>query len=709
MADFLRSKLWVWPLLFAALLAGFGGYALIVLEATIREQVRGQLQATLDTAAAGLEIWADENEAVNRIVARNPQVVAAIRQLVLASQQHGEARAATIAGDTIKTLTARAQAFVEEDHFQGWSVLTRSGFILANMNPKLVGRTPRAATRVAPEVFEEKKTVFTPPLIWDSKNKEDTEAHTIIVASPIFDKGGEVIAAFGFELEPQLEFSQILNAARPGTSGETYGFDAEGLLVSRSRFEDQLRKIGLLPKDPTLSSALHIQVRDPGGNLEKGYEPKLPLRARPLTFMAAEAISGKSGDNLSGYRDYRGVPVVGAWTWIPKLQIGITTEIDLDEAYAGLYSIRAGLLLLLLLLVAGGLGLFLYSVIILRLRSQVDEAKQFGRYQIERRLGQGGMGTVYLGRHALLRRPTAIKVLDSDKAGPENVARFEREVQVSSSLSHPNTIEIYDYGYTPQGTFYYVMELLQGITLGSCISTSGAQPEARVVHILKQACGSLAEAHEAGLIHRDIKPSNLMLCNIGGMLDFVKVLDFGLVRQQAQKEELALTHANTLKGTPLYMSPEAVESPNTMDARSDVYQLGCIGYYLLTGEHVFSGESAVDVLSKHLSKEPESPSDRLGRPVLAELETIILACLAKSPSDRPSHARELLRALEACPVKGHWGQSEARVWWARWADQHPEEASHEIQFEGEDSTSFEFDLWDRKTALDPNRAGAKGG
>jgi serine/threonine protein kinase len=402
-----------------------------------------------------------------------------------------------------------------------------------------------------------------------------------------------------------------------------------------------------------------------------GYAPSLPRKAQPLTRMAADAVAGGSGVDVEGYRDYRGVHVVGAWTWLPELGIGVTTEIDSAETYAALDALERRFAVIIGLLMLGSAGLFLYTFVLGRLHTQVDEVRQLGRYRIERRLGRGGMGTVYLASHALLRRPTAIKVLRGDSASPENVARFEREVQVSSSLSHPNTIEIYDFGRTPDGTFYYAMEYVSGVTLGTCVEGDGPQPEARVVYVLRQACASIAEAHAAGLIHRDLKPSNVMLCERGGLVDFVKVLDFGLVKQEHQQKDVALTDVTSLTGTPLYLPPEAVQSPETLDVRADLYQLGAIGYYFLVGRHVFRGDTPFDVLAQHVGAKPEPPSAALGRSVSPDLEQLILRCLEKDPEARHANAGELLAALERCTVTGQWGQTEAREWWGLWWQRHP--------------------------------------
>jgi serine/threonine protein kinase len=351
--------------------------------------------------------------------------------------------------------------------------------------------------------------------------------------------------------------------------------------------------------------------------------------------------------------------------------MGVATEIDHAEAYAGLDQLRLRMSVLVGLLLVGTIALFFYTVVLDRMRSQVDRAQKLGRYELMRKVGEGGMGAVYLARHAMLRRPTAIKLLRPETSSEESLIRFEREVQVTSALTHPNTISIYDYGRTPEGVFYYAMEYLEGLTLGHLVEHDGAQPPARVVHIMKQVCASLAEAHATGLIHRDLKPANVMLCEQGRVLDFVKVLDFGLVRTLANEESIAVTQLDSLTGTPLYLSPEAVENPESLDQRADLYQLGAIAYYLLTGRHVFKGQNVVEVVGQHLHSEPEPPSKALGKPLPPELEAIVLRCLAKRPEDRPDDAFALGRAFSECGVEP-WTQSDAEAWWSKYRAAHPD-------------------------------------
>jgi serine/threonine protein kinase len=286
-----------------------------------------------------------------------------------------------------------------------------------------------------------------------------------------------------------------------------------------------------------------------------------------------------------------------------------------------------------------------------------------GQYSLDEKVGEGAMGEVYRASHALLRRPTAVKLLRPGRSAERAIGRFEREVQYTSRLTHPNTIAIYDYGRTPEGLFYYAMEYLEGLTLHDIVATDGPQPEGRVIHILRQTCGSLQEAHDAGLIHRDIKAANIMVCNRGGIPDFVKVLDFGLVKS-VEPVSVSLTMPGSLTGTPLYMSPEAIDTTDQLDGRSDLYAVGVLGYYALTGRYVFEGGTAMDICHRHQYQEPEPPSRHLESPISPELESVILKCLAKDRNDRPNSARHLADALAACPAAKTWTEDDARQWWA---------------------------------------------
>ncbi len=379
--------------------------------------------------------------------------------------------------------------------------------------------------------------------------------------------------------------------------------------------------------------------------------------------MAAEATSGKSGHDVDGYADYRGVPVVGAWKWLPDYGVGLTTEIDAAEAYKPLTILSWMFWGIYGLLFVSSAAIFVFTLIVNRMQREAQkaaiEAQELGQYKLEQKLGAGAMGIVYKGYHAMMRRPTAIKLLNVDSISDTAIARFEQEVQITCLLNHPNTIAIYDYGRTPEGVFYYAMEYLDGIDLQRLVDLYGPQSEGRVIQILLQICGSLYEAHAQGLVHRDIKPANIMLNRRGGQPDVVKVLDFGLVKQvDANNKDVGLA------GTPLYMSPEAIQSPTLVDACSDLYALGAVGYFLITGKSVFDASSIVELLQKHVTETPIPPSNRVSVPISQAFEDVLLSCLEKSRARRPQTARDLSQMLMRCQPDKSWTLLDAEAWWA---------------------------------------------
>lgn len=314
------------------------------------------------------------------------------------------------------------------------------------------------------------------------------------------------------------------------------------------------------------------------------------------------------------------------------------------------------------------------------LRRQAAEARKLGQYLLKRRLGAGGMGEVYLAEHVLLRRPCALKLIRPERAGdPKHLARFEREVRATAALTHPNTVQIFDYGRAEDGTFYYVMEYLPGLTLEQVVRAYGPLPPARAVHVLRQLCGALGEAHARGLVHRDIKPGNIMICERGGAHDVAKLLDFGLVIPPVQGTDEKLTQEGAVPGTPAYLSPEQAGGSDELDARSDIYSVGALAYFLLAGRPPFTGRSPTRLLAAHLYEAPQPLTDH--RPdVPADLEAIILRCLAKDPADRFSDAASLDAALAECRTVGRWTEREAAQWWRAGPSAGPIEDRTAIRF-----------------------------
>ncbi len=342
-------------------------------------------------------------------------------------------------------------------------------------------------------------------------------------------------------------------------------------------------------------------------------------------------------------------PAAMAWLWEGWL--------DRQTPRALLFAFDA--LILAILAVGSAYG----ARTIFRLRRQVAEARQLGQYRLKRRIGAGGMAEVYLAEHQLLKRPCAVKLIRPGVVtDPRAMQRFEREVRLTARLSHPNTVEVYDYGRTEDGTYYYVMEYLSGLSLDELVNRHGPLLPGRVVYLLRQVCGALREAHAAGLIHRDIKPSNIFAARPGGLGDVAKLLDFGLVLPAAILGEATLTGERQILGTPHYMSPEQAKGGHKLDKRSDIYSLGAVAYYLLTGRPPFQANGRTAVLIAH-ARDPVEPPSRVRPGIPEDLERVVLRCLAKPPDQRFPDAEALEQALGACACAGNWDQGRAARWW----------------------------------------------
>ena len=478
---------------------------------------------------------------------------------------------------------------------------------------------------------------------------------SMFTAAPIRDKKGQAVAVLGLRIRPEEDFTGILQVASSGATGETYAFDDKGLFLSGSRFEQDLKQAGLLADTADTHSVLTLELRDPGVDMMQGERPAERRASQPLTRMAA--VGGRAANRgwmcsataiIAACRS--SAPGRGSRTtalasppnkmW-PKRSVRCTC----CEGHSGeclrCWWRRPWRFLPSRLSWPARIGKPAVPRwkrnVSASTRSTKNWAKEAWAWFTER-------------HHAMLHRPTAVKLLGHDKTTEQTLARFEREVQMTSRLNHPNTIAIYDYGRTPEGIFYYAMEYLEGINLEDLVRKHGPQPEGRVIYILQQVCGSLAEAHTIGLIHRDIKPANIILTERGGLYDFAKLLDFGLVKAVDSKKDSSLTSAGSMTGTPLYMAPEAIQH-DQIDGRSDLYALGAVGYYLLTGTPVFDGSHVLEILKKHVDQVPDPPSRRLGKPVSAELEAVLLKCLAKNSSDRQQSAIELADELRV-PDRG---------------------------------------------------------
>lgn len=669
---FLKKQIWIWPVIATVLLSVLAFGVRNAIETTMKANLKSQLQTLLSVEIAMLDNWFHTQMSNATSAANSVPVRESVYEL-LAAQEKPPVATTKPLHEIHQQLRKQLGPVMSAHDYVGFLVTDKTKRIISGSNDDLIGKEIPEYDSFITRALQGEVSACPPfPSVVPMKDEFGhvrTGVPTMFVCAPVRDASFEVVGALALRIRPELEMTRILQLGRIGESGETYAFDKNGWMVSNSRFDDQLILLGILPDEKNAQSILKVQLKDPGGNLQEGYRPKQRRSEMPPTETLTSALTGTPGVNVAGYRDYRGIEVVGAWQWLPKYEMGVITELDFSEAYRPLTILQWTFWALYCLLGVSAVAIFIFTIVVARLRREAQkasiEARQLGQYKLERKLGAGAMGVVYLGHHAMLRRPTAIKLLDVDKVNDSSIQRFEREVQITCQLNHPNTVAIFDYGRTPEGVFYYAMEYLDGINLQSMVEQYGPQSEGRVIRILLQLCGSLFEAHSLGLVHRDIKPANLMLNRRGCESDVLKVLDFGLVKAVDEAKQANMTSSNSLTGTPLYMAPEAIQSPNSVDSRSDLYAVGAVGYFLLTGQPVFAATGLMELCQQHIDAIPVPPSTRLGKIVSPELETALLSCLEKSRSKRPATARDLAHLLLRCPTANDWSLDDADAWWGR--------------------------------------------
>lgn len=622
---------------------------------------KSELETILNADVKALKLWIEEKRKDVRLWSSREDIRQAVSELARIAAENDDPADALRNSQALTDLRSVLDRFDRiVDRPEQDSVLTRDGLALASNEDEHIGTRLNTEGIAALVPVFQGETLFLEPHpkgAFGIDQVPDLNDPMVYVVAPVYGIGSDsdrVIAAAGFGFPAGDEFTEILQVAWQGETGETYAFDADALLLSESRFEDQLRDVGLLPRDdPTARSIFRIAIRDPGPVTRSAPADPSSDAQWHRTALAAEAITASresrtpdpKGVVLKPYRNYRGARVIGAWQWLSSYGFGVATEVEVSEQYKPMtYPLAAEWMRfgLLALCVVTLLAAASWIVILER---DVEQARRLGQYTLEEKIGQGGMGVVYRARHELLQRPTAIKLLRAETVDAAALARFEREVQLASSLTHPNTIDIYDFGRTPEGSFYCAMEYLEGHTLEEIIRSDGPIPAARAVHILKQVAGSLNEAHQRRLVHRDIKPQNIMLCEQGGIPDFVKVLDFGLAREVEPKEGSDVTTTAQVMGTPIYLAPERITDPTVVDPRSDLYSLGAVGYYLLCGHKLYDVPGSV--LQQLPTGDPSPPSELTTNEIPARLEVLILNCVAIRPDDRPDNMQQVIDELDA--------------------------------------------------------------
>lgn len=526
-------------------------------------------------------------------------------------------------------------------------------------NPQVLGAfvTMEGANTLA-RVLKDRPAMYLPylskPISVGFRSSGSSPVLSIFV--PVHDDSHRAIAVMmlrGYGLED--EYAQLIEEWNLEPDQEFYLVSREGAMLTPSRFS--LDAVELSYKKKTSGTQLPW-VRDPGVDLLDGQTPKSAPSTWPETVLAREAKSRTNGSSITGYRNYVGRKVVGTWRWIPQHGAALAHEIDYESSFSALGIIRWSSLGTASVLGASLLAFFCYTAFTRSSSRRLRDISEVGPYQMQEVIGEGGMGRVYLAEHALLCRQSAVKVLVKGENDLSNISRFEREVQLASQLTHPNTIAIYDFGRNKDGIFYYAMEYINGAHLGQLIEFTGPLPPGRCIYVLRQLCRALQEAHQAGVVHRDIKPQNIMVCNRGGEPDFVKLFDYGLVKAFAPGVSHTVSQTEVVVGTPRFMAPERLNSPWLADPRVDVYSVGALAYFLLTGQ-------LPPLVSPSEGMESEQPGvETIDLPAeVVEFGGLLSICMSVEPSTRPSSMTSLLSELETLSEQFPWSREDSLQWW----------------------------------------------
>ena len=644
-----------------ALVTSLGAWVYSGVRAALVDLATASLKSLAASEALAVDTWIGEKQVNVLRWSRDARVSEAAEQLLEAARAGEQPLREACTGSPGARLVQLIDALRSEDAAAAIHLIDRDGRVLAArdagkcalqvapalraaFDPALQGQVQFAATR-----FEaERIGVLLPgdsPKIWFS--------------APVRNGAGEVIAVLDIGKPAGERFARLF-AAGVGATGESYAFDGRGVLLTESRFRGALVERGALR--PGESSVLRQRLDEPPAEPpDDGESQQIRIVAQALAGLAASPAR-LQGELLQPYASYHGERVVGAWRWLEPHGFGIVVEVSEAEAFAPLRRIELAFLGLGALVGAVAFGFLVALLRMQRMAEEVEAAQRVGNYELLEQIGQGGMARVYRAQHRLLKRPTAVKIIELAMTNDEALARFDREVRLASQLMHPNTVEVFDYGRTPEGQPFYAMEFLDGLTLQQIVERHGPLPAARAAHALRGIAGSLSEAHARGLVHRDIKPANVMLCRRGGEDDVVKVLDFGLVKDTRTPHTRDLTRALRVLGTPAYKAPERIEQADSADIRSDLYALGAVGFFLLTGKAPFDGESDL-ALAYRVVHTPAPLASSAAEAVPAALDGLIAQCLAKSVQQRPASAGEVAAELDRLLVMTPWTNQQARAWW----------------------------------------------
>lgn len=576
--------------------------------ASLRESREASYRALLDAQVARLQQWIDERRADVEQLATDPYVLQLARRLAAAGDKACIGQDAHLANlrDVVSFRFGRhAPSYVH--------LLDNEGRVLLSTIADRCGTRIPEEARTRLMQARQRGSAFVRPL----ESTEGGGTPLVWYEAPVRDASGHPVAYVGYGVAALEAFGFLADQGRFGTSGETYVIDEQGHPIS----------------------ALRWPAEHPEAQADSPWYGRISAARKEAA--APDALAGAV---MAPYPGYAGRTVVGVWRWLPRRGIGLVLEVDAAETFGPVRHLRwiawqAGILAMLAL----AAGLFLR-------RAEGKTGQRIGAYRILGPLGEGAVSNVYLAEHILMRRRVALKVLKPRASSDEWLARFRREARLAGRLHHPNFVRLFDYGRSAGGGFYYAMEYLEGCNLAELVEREGIQPAERVIRLLKQACAALEEAHGLGILHRDIKPQNLMVCTVAGQPDVLKVLDFGLVKQaDGGDDSRDLTVGLRILGTPAYLAPERITDPASTDPRADLYALGAVGFYLLTGRKPF--ESASDLQLTHRILHEDVPRASAFNPrVPPALDELLARCMAKDPAERPASARALHDQLDALAV-----------------------------------------------------------
>ena len=654
---------WLWvAAVLPTVLIGWWTYEKV--EATQRASIKNNLSGLSNSFTLSTVGYLDDKANLVKSWSRQPNVRQAIIELVELAKQDDAAKALKEANQT-ELIRAQLQGLsgFEEVKYVIWD---RAGTILASWQADRadVGTSiaPSGASNLA-RVMRGETVLYGPERLLDEGNGFIPETNDPVMANivPVRDNKDRVVAALLVRgINMYKEFDTMFREASETAGLDIYAVNRRGEMVTAS--PKAIRAARMVELEiPVDQVATKLRVSDPGYRLKPSNVGTVQRDRLPLTYSVGNVITGKPNVRVDDFRNYAGVPVVGAWHWSPDWQIGVIVEHDSATAFAPTRIVRLGFISLASLLTITAFG----AATQLAKRSSKAHAAvhPLSRYELISELGSGGMGVVYRARHKQLGRESALKVLRGDRQSREDRLRFDREARLAASLSNPHSVMVYDYGRSEEGEAFCVMQFLKGITLYEVVSRSGHQPIGRVLFVLRQICDALAEAHNMGLLHRDMKPQNVMLSLDPSVGDWAVVFDFGLAKPLEPEVGSYQTSETVWAGTPMYMAPERYRNPTDMDPRSDIYSVGCIAYFLLSGRPPYVECDPESLFALVLTEKPIGIHIHRGEELGEEITQLVDKCMAKNPEERFRTVEELSAAIDLARVNHPWDTDQASEWW----------------------------------------------